>query len=145
MKVRYCCQHTNKSCQKLYRRHRRWPLTFLSVSYLHQTHHRVKASTTIHRSDIISRTERHSSEGQGLRHGQSRQQQTHSYLKHVCRMHSYAFTPLHPRLYLASFPATPRAKEHRGDCLPISARIYMVTLKVLEALTLTFLLCGNFI
>lgn len=46
-------------------------------------------------------TEGHSSQGQGLRHGQSLQRQPHSYLKHVCRTHSYVFTLPHPCLYLA--------------------------------------------
>lgn len=51
------------------------------------------------------------SEGQGLCHGQSHQRQPHSYLKHVCQTHSYAFTPLHLCLYLAVSLPLPGPKD----------------------------------
>lgn len=63
-------------------------------------------------------TDRHGSEGQGLRHGQSHQRQPHSYLKHVSQTHSYAFTLLHPCLYLAVSLQLPGPKNTEVSAQP---------------------------
>lgn len=76
-------------------------------------------------------TERHGLEDQGLRHGQSHHRLSHSYLKHGCHTHSYAFTPLHPRLYLVVSPQLPGPKNTEVRAYPP------------QALILTFVLCGN--
>lgn len=77
-------------------------LTLLVVPYLYQVHHRVRTSVLLKQYQQCV-ADRHGSEGQGLRHGQNWWWHSQFYLKHVCRAHSYAFTTLHPCLYLASF------------------------------------------
>lgn len=91
------------------RPHCRCLLTFLPLSYSHWTHQ--GQSMNYSTMEEYQFQDIDGSEVQGLCHDQIRQWQPQSYLKHVFHTHSYAFTPLHPCLYLAVSLQLPRPKD----------------------------------
>lgn len=62
-----------------------------------------------------------------------------SYLEHVCPTHSYAFTPLHPCLYLAVSLQLTRPKDTEIISYQLCQDVHEGT-EILETLILTFLL-----